>query len=98
MIGRKPNVHVASEVAGGLQAAHHKRGEQEGGEREGSDGEQQQIDGAVQALATAAVSAAAEMVLVVAAEPSGCAGDVIPPTGEDGPDYMVGAGFVSVGM
>jgi hypothetical protein len=49
----------------GLDVVHDQGGQEEGGEGEGGRGEQEDVDGAVQALAAAAVGAVVEVGLVV---------------------------------
>jgi hypothetical protein len=66
--------------------------EQEGDDGERADADEKDIDGTGYALATTAVSALSEVLIVVGAHGGGESGDVIAPSGEDVPYHRVGAG------
>jgi hypothetical protein len=66
--------------------------EKEGDDGEGADGDEQNIDGAGDALPLAAVSAVRQVLLVVGPHSRGEARDVIAPTRENVSDHLINAG------
>jgi len=73
----------AADVGNELHAVDDEGGEEKGGDGEGADAEEEDIDGAGDALPAAAVGALVEVGLVVGAHGWGDAGDIEAPAGED---------------
>ena len=69
-------------------------GEQKGGGRQRADADQENVDGAGDALAAAAMTALGKMLVVVGAHGRREARDVVTPPGEDVSYYLVDAGSV----
>jgi hypothetical protein len=84
-----------SDVNYELYAVDDDGGEQEGQDGKGADAEQEDVDGAGDALTAAAVAALEEMSIVISAHGGREAGDIETPTCQDAADDGVGAGVAA---
>ena len=94
LVQRQLDVQWIADVGDELDAVDDDGGQQEGEDRERADADQQDVDGAGDVLAAAAVAALGEMLIVVGAHGGREAGDVVAPAGEDVSDDGIDAGWM----
>src|SRR5579875_2041072 len=88
------NMHAAYVVPGVKPMQNHCR-QQKGSEGKGRDRKEEDIHGSVQPLFAAAMLTRLKMLLVIPPQFRRHTGDVVPPPGENGPNYVVITGGVT---